>query len=440
MGFFELLFKPNIEKLKNKKDIKGLLKALNNRDLNIRKEAAIALVEIGDNDLIDTLINVLNNDENADIRMEVVAALAKRGGEKVIKFLIKILENRPEDKKLLKSVVNLLGQKGDPVAIGCLTNLGMDDPISWGEKCIFSLEEIYKKTKNPEAKEASLKIQKKIEQEKIKKIKHLINTFYNGHTIDAINSCRELLKFGSLAYQPLIDGLSNSNANMRAECAWALGRLYLEGILTDTKAIPHLAKLVKDPSYDVRQMVAWSLGKIGKPECIPLLHILIEDNIGSEDEKEIVRKAAADALQEIERTLLLPFNQKYGGYEVIWRGSSFDDFNFKTLLMELPIVTKGTIFNLKNTYGRHFVGNIESIYVTIKDVLRQDVHKAKALKLIECFVRPTRNSWKFDIHYISRRIEMITPYEVVRSGEDEFHFYAGVIKRKLFCPVKNFEY
>lgn len=47
MGILESLFRPNIEKLKSRKEIKGLLLALAYDDLSIQKGAAIALHEIG---------------------------------------------------------------------------------------------------------------------------------------------------------------------------------------------------------------------------------------------------------------------------------------------------------------------------------------------------------------------------------------------------------
>lgn len=47
MRILELLFKPNIAKLKSRKDIEGLMWALANKDLSIQKDAVMALREIG---------------------------------------------------------------------------------------------------------------------------------------------------------------------------------------------------------------------------------------------------------------------------------------------------------------------------------------------------------------------------------------------------------
>ena len=96
------------------------------------------------------------------------------------------------------------------------------------------------------------------------------------------------------------------------------------------------------------------------------------------------------------------FNKKYESYKAIWSWNSFDVFDFKAFLMELPIVSKGTLFRLQKKFNRSFNDNLDSIYPKILDVLRQDVQKARALHLIECFVRLTNKCWEFNIHYISQ--------------------------------------
>ena len=49
MGILENFFgPPNIEKLKEKRDVKGLIKALSHKEWNIRRDAAKALGELND--------------------------------------------------------------------------------------------------------------------------------------------------------------------------------------------------------------------------------------------------------------------------------------------------------------------------------------------------------------------------------------------------------
>ena len=64
MGIFDKLFgPPNVEKLKSKKDVKGLIKALQyGEDWQIRKDAAEAIGDIGDAKAVDPIIQVLNDE------------------------------------------------------------------------------------------------------------------------------------------------------------------------------------------------------------------------------------------------------------------------------------------------------------------------------------------------------------------------------------------
>lgn len=383
MGFFE----PNVEKLKKKKNVKGLIKALQYQkdeygDISeIGIDAAKALGEIGDATAVELLIKILlENELESDLLRWCTEALGPIGDKRAVEPLIKILENKREEDLLLRSTVEALGRIGDKrvieplvksleyvqkepsdkhVVAEVLKSIGDKRAIEplikalktgivkelwiyevlreFGDQAVDLLikvledglgnkdflEKVARTLSRFDSERARCnntrrrimsEIETRLRREKVESIKSLLQCFHEGHTIDAINACDELLEFGSLAYQPLIDGLANSNANMREECAWVLGRLYQEGLLADSRSVPHLTELVRDTYYGVRRNVAWALGKIGKSECVPPLLILVEDNIGSKDEKRIVRGEAADALEEIERTLP-PFNQKYGGYK-----------------------------------------------------------------------------------------------------------------------------
>ena len=57
-----MLFKPNIEALKKRKNIEGLIKALRNRDTFVQVDAAKALSEMGDPRAVEPLIKALEYD------------------------------------------------------------------------------------------------------------------------------------------------------------------------------------------------------------------------------------------------------------------------------------------------------------------------------------------------------------------------------------------
>jgi len=74
---FRHWFVPNVTKLKNKKDIEGLIRALDyKKDPGIREAAAKALGEIGDASAVKPLIQVLRDEDN-NVRYQAARALVK---------------------------------------------------------------------------------------------------------------------------------------------------------------------------------------------------------------------------------------------------------------------------------------------------------------------------------------------------------------------------
>ncbi len=83
--------KLDIEKLRAKKDIKGLVKTLKHEDSNIRMFAAISLGEIGDERAIAPLIQSLK-DEEEEVQNEVLNSLV-RIGDTAVDTLIRALKD-----------------------------------------------------------------------------------------------------------------------------------------------------------------------------------------------------------------------------------------------------------------------------------------------------------------------------------------------------------
>ena len=85
---FDSLFKPNVEKLTVKRNVKGLIKALRyQKDENVRRKAAMALWDMGDSRAVQPLIATLK-DEDREVCENVVTALGTIGDEQAIEPLI----------------------------------------------------------------------------------------------------------------------------------------------------------------------------------------------------------------------------------------------------------------------------------------------------------------------------------------------------------------
>ena len=70
------MVRPNIEELKARGDVEGLIGALEDSDADVRWKAAYALGEIGDERAVEPLIEALK-DSNKDVRENAAEALKK---------------------------------------------------------------------------------------------------------------------------------------------------------------------------------------------------------------------------------------------------------------------------------------------------------------------------------------------------------------------------
>jgi len=111
--------RPNIETLKQNQDIHGLIEALNfQEDHNIRREAALALGQIGESSVVNPLINCLQ--DHKLVREVAARSLGEIGDSNAIDPLIQLLND--QDWEVRGSAAKALGKIGDEKAINPLIN------------------------------------------------------------------------------------------------------------------------------------------------------------------------------------------------------------------------------------------------------------------------------------------------------------------------------
>ena len=145
MTFFQSLFgPPNVQKLRAKGDVKGLIKALSyKKDSLVRQAAARALGQIGDAQAVEPLIAALKDPEShcdwdakkALVQIgtpaleplktvltdgqggvgEAAYVLGEIGGSEVVEPLIAVLQ--AEEEYLVEEAARALGKIGDPRAV-----------------------------------------------------------------------------------------------------------------------------------------------------------------------------------------------------------------------------------------------------------------------------------------------------------------------------------
>jgi len=106
---------PDIDRLKERENVKGLIKALNyGSDYRIRRDAAKALGAIGDIHAAEPLITALN-DDHSSVKWAVAMALGQIGEARAVEPLIDILNNK--NYQVRKAAAMALGQIGDARAV-----------------------------------------------------------------------------------------------------------------------------------------------------------------------------------------------------------------------------------------------------------------------------------------------------------------------------------
>ena len=114
MGILSGLFRPNVERLKKRKDVERLIRALNHRDWHVRMDAAEALGTLGDERGIQPLIDTLR-DESRHVRREAAIALGTLGDKRAIEPLIQALRNEWDDSET--SFIEAIERLGDKTSL-----------------------------------------------------------------------------------------------------------------------------------------------------------------------------------------------------------------------------------------------------------------------------------------------------------------------------------
>jgi HEAT repeat protein len=130
MPIFKFSRQPNVQQLKSKGDVDGLIEALGYQDdHNVRLAAATALGRIGNSRAVDPLISAL--EDQPRIREVAVMALGEIGDPRAVESLISALED--DDWELRSTIAKSLGKIGDPRAVKPLLNLLEDksENVRW---------------------------------------------------------------------------------------------------------------------------------------------------------------------------------------------------------------------------------------------------------------------------------------------------------------------
>lgn len=236
LGFF----KPNIKEMEKKRDVDGLIKALRNRDSQVRRSASAALVWITDKRAMEPLAQALK-DEDDCVRGNAAEALCRIGDNRVVEPLIQALKDK--DWLVRRNSAKALGIIGDPRA---------NDPLAQ------ALED--------ESESVRMQAAEALGRRNDLRAFETLAEALKDEDIDVRRrAIRTLGKMkGERALELLIQALKDSAWSVRTEAARILGRK------SDPNVIEPLMKATEDEDSIVRVEAAEALGKLGHPRTIEI--------------------------------------------------------------------------------------------------------------------------------------------------------------------------
>ena len=248
---------PDVDKMKKKKDVQGLINALGyEKDNEIREAAARALGEIGDKRAVEALIDVLNDRdwekrrESKPVRCAAAIALGHIGDLRAVRPLAETLDDyRMEVDKPAKDA---LIEIGDPSVV---------------DEVMAVIDELMNLKNDAYAFEVLYSLGKTAVESLIPYLEHQIKNVRYAAVI-------ALGKIGDpRAVEPLIKALRDSVEHIRTHAARALGQI------GDARAVEALALALEDSWFDMRKAAADALGNIGDPRAVdPLVNALKKDS------------------------------------------------------------------------------------------------------------------------------------------------------------------
>jgi HEAT repeat protein len=326
---------PNIEKLKAKRNVKGLIKALEyKKSSRVRSEAAVALGEIGNVHAITPLVNRLQApDELEDVTRQVAEALVKFGSPAVDPLIECLFIDFP--RRYL--AVEALGKIGNVRALLPLIQLLKDMNRNIRYQSAIALESIGWKPSSDEEKaddyiarqdwdqcvlfgaaavERLISILRdndvnvrRMAANTLGKIKDVLAieplslSLNDGQASVRQEAVKALMEIGGESVElPLMRALRDGDENVRSTAAEALGEL------GDPGAVVALINALKDHNSAVRVAAIRALGKIGDPRAVPPLIDIFYDSMGEEfvETKKVLMSLYQDGkLDDIAKSQIL---------------------------------------------------------------------------------------------------------------------------------------
>ena len=261
---------PNVEKMKAKRDVKGLIKALSYKKYQataglresegreVRQEAAWALAQLGDARAVGPLIATLkDNDSERNVLAEVAGGLVKIGVPAVEPLIAALKDG---DANMHAWAARVLGKIGDARAVEPLIAALKDSEAHVRESAAKALEKMGWRPDQDETGAAYWVANQqwdKCAAIGAPAVVLLITALKDGDFC-VRGAASALGQIGDArAVKPLIAALKCRDASTRSSAASALGQI------SDARAVKPLIAALKDSEAYVRESAAKALEKMG---------------------------------------------------------------------------------------------------------------------------------------------------------------------------------
>jgi len=280
------LFKPNVSKMKARKNVNSLIRLLSDHDAAIREEAARALGELGFPRVIGPLCRALT-DKEWTVRISVVKALGMTGDSKAIEALVESLKDK----------------------IPAVAQSAAEALVPYGSKVVSSLARVLTESE-PHAREHAVRALGQIDDERIISalapalndeepsvritLANSLGQSGQAHIIPAL--CQLLQDTDPAVVQAAITATEKVGlpSNPLEQAIYAVAkRDWVRAVALGSASVESLTRALKSTDEEVRREASRSLGLIGDPAAIkPLMESM-------QDERWFVRETAALALGHI---------------------------------------------------------------------------------------------------------------------------------------------
>ncbi len=228
-----------VKKLKERRDIQGLVRAVGNKDHGVQYEAVEALGDLRDPSAIPALMGALTGDQYSGIRWKAVEALTKIGSDSV-PSLVAVLKNPDPDIRWKAAVA--LGEIGDHRGISPLVELLGDSDRFVRSRAAYALVHI-----GPPA------------------VPSLTDALDHPDASFRLGVVGALGKIGDpQAISALVDALGDRSPDVRQEAISALSN-------QGGRAIPLLSDRLHDPDRFIRRRAVLALAGMRDVEVLPIL-------------------------------------------------------------------------------------------------------------------------------------------------------------------------